>query len=71
MEYKFDYEYFWNVQECDALDNMGCRIQEALRLLEHEGDCIVLIDANGAETRCRNENELRNILATRMNHSNS
>lgn len=66
MEYRLNYEYFWNVQECDALGNMECRIQEALKLLEHEGDCIVLIDANGTETRCCTENELREILAVYM-----
>lgn len=66
MEYKFNYEYFLNIQECEASGNMECRIQDALKLLEHEGDCIVLVDANGTETRCSTENELREILAAYM-----
>lgn len=70
MEYRFDYEYFLNIQDGEALGNMERRIQDALNLLRNEGDCIVLVDTNGAETRCSTENGLRNTLAARMNHNN-
>ena len=66
MEYKFNYEYFLNIQECEALGNMECRIQDALKLLENEEDCIVLVNADGTETKCNTENELREILSAYM-----
>lgn len=71
MEYRFNYEYFFNIQEGEALGVLELRIQDALNLLETEEDCIVLVDSNGTERRCANENELREALLNHMNTDNN
>lgn len=71
MEYRFNYEYFLNIQEGEALENKEHRIKDALNLLEAEEDCIVLVDSNEVERKCANENELRAALLNYMNTDNN
>lgn len=56
MDYKFGYAYF-DVRDGDPMTLEG-RIQEALKLLRNENDCILFEDGK----KCENEQVLRQTL---------